>query len=77
MSTQSLNKYRPKSHFQLDEEKEQNSRVRMDSMVLPKQMCSESNSSKRGHFQSEFDLKERKFNPNIVPSKDDQRLKST
>jgi hypothetical protein len=78
VSTQSLNKYRAKSHFQLDEEKEHNSRVKMDSMVLPKQMCNEMNSSKRSHhFQSEFDLKERKLNPNILPSKDEQRLKST
>ncbi len=77
VSTQSLNRYRAKSHFQLDEDKEQNSRVNMGSMVLPKQICNELNSSKRSHFQSEFDLKERKLNPNILPTKDDYRLKST
>jgi hypothetical protein len=50
----------------------------MDSMVLPRQLVNElqGNSSKRSHFQSEFDLKERKMSPNVLPPKE-VKLKST
>lgn len=47
-------------------------------MVLPRQLANElqGNSSKRSHFQSEFDLKERKMNPNVFPP-NDHKVKST
>lgn len=72
--SQSLHKYRVKSQFQLSEGEEEG-RVKMDSMVLPKQVSNDNNPNKRSHFQSSFELKERKLNPNLPPR--DDTLKST
>jgi hypothetical protein len=54
ISTQSLHKYRAKSNFQLGGADEGSGRIKIGSMVLPKQICNEAATSKKSHFQSSF-----------------------
>ena len=74
VSTQSLQKYHLKSQYQTSNEEEQSGRNRADSLVeMAKVAVAEGNSSKRSHFQSSFELKERKFNYNALPPNDKQK----
>lgn len=74
VSTQLLQKYHIKSQYQTGNEEEQPSRNRADSLIeTAKAAVSDGNNSKRSHFQSSFELKERKFNYNALPPKDKQK----
>lgn len=74
VSTQSLQKYHLKSQYQTGNEEDKPCRNRADSLVeTAKVAVNDGNNSKRSHFQSSFELKERKFNCNALPPKDKQK----